>query len=105
MGPGVTLLLGLLCLVSFYESIDIYYGTYHAKGQVSSFKIVDLAAVWNSDPAARKLSANILNVRISVDFELSKSFSIDISLKSNTTGPCLLGKIKHIQIFRLGGGG
>ena len=34
---------------------------------VSSFKIVDLAAVWNLDPAARKLSA--LNVRISVDFE------------------------------------
>ena len=67
--PYQTLLLGLFCLVSFYESIYIYYRTYHAKGQVSSFKIVDLAAVWNSDPAARKLSANILNVRISVDFE------------------------------------
>ena len=67
--PTKTLLLGLFCLVSFYKSIDKYYRTYHAKGQVSSFKIVDLAAVWNSDPAARKLSANILNVRISVDFE------------------------------------
>ena len=67
--PYQTLLLGLFCLVSFYESIDIYYRSYHAKGQVSSFKIVDLAAVWNSDPADRKLSANILNVRISVDFE------------------------------------
>ena len=60
---------GQFCPVSFYESIDIYYRAYHAKGQVSSLKIVDLAAVWNSDPAARKLSAYILNVRISVDFE------------------------------------
>ena len=33
-------------------------------GQVSSFEIVDLAAVWNSDPAAQKLSANILNIRM-----------------------------------------
>ena len=39
------LLVRLFCQVSFYESIDIYYRTYHAKGQVSSFKIVDLAAV------------------------------------------------------------
>ena len=30
---------------------------------------MDLAAVLNLDPAARKLSANILNVRTSVDFE------------------------------------
>ena len=30
---------------------------------------MDLAAVLNSDPAARKLSAYILNVRNSVDFE------------------------------------
>ena len=73
-----------------------------------------------------KLSANILNVRISVNFEYfevwffvnifiialleqnyisgknwSKSFSLDISLKSNTVETCLLNKIKRIYQLML----
>ena len=67
--PWVPLLARLFCPVSFYQSIDIHYRICHVKGKISSVQIVDLAAVWNLDPAARKLTANILNVRISVDFE------------------------------------
>ena len=101
------LLLRLFCPVSFYESIDICYRTYQAKGQVCSFKIVDLAAVWNSDPAARKLSANILNVRISVDFEYFEVWffvNIFIYVLEQDSKKKKLGKLKLFPNYFFSGG-
>ena len=42
-----------------WEERAICYMTSHSKGQVTSFKIVDFAVIWNSDPMAPKLSVPI----------------------------------------------